>query len=88
MDRMLALILDWALFIYFPYLQQDAAQWFFSQPYIDKSRIGAVGLCFGGCLSLMLAAYIPQVSVSRLYSGPLITQILLARSISLCRRTL
>ena len=60
----------------FYYHQQDAAQWFFSQPYIDESRIGAVGLCFGGCLSLMLAAYIPQVSVSsRPYSGPLITLI-------------
>ncbi|MEW8545719.1 MAG: dienelactone hydrolase family protein [Candidatus Thiodiazotropha sp.] len=42
---------------------QAAAEWFFSQPYIDRSRVGAVGLCFGGCLSLMLAARIPLVSL-------------------------
>lgn len=40
---------------------QAAAEWFFSQPYVDSTRVGAVGLCFGGCLSLMLAARMPMI---------------------------
>ncbi|XP_045195301.1 bile acid-CoA:amino acid N-acyltransferase-like isoform X2 [Mercenaria mercenaria] len=40
---------------------QEAYEWFMEQDYVDKHRLGAVGLCFGGLLSLTLAYILPQV---------------------------
>ncbi|XP_053398261.1 bile acid-CoA:amino acid N-acyltransferase-like [Mercenaria mercenaria] len=44
----------------FSYIK-EACEWFMEQDFIDKSRLGAVGLCFGGFLSLALASVLPQI---------------------------
>ncbi|XP_045195331.2 bile acid-CoA:amino acid N-acyltransferase-like isoform X2 [Mercenaria mercenaria] len=40
---------------------KEAYEWFMKEDYIDKNRLGIVGLCFGGFLSLALASVLPQV---------------------------
>ncbi|XP_045195337.2 bile acid-CoA:amino acid N-acyltransferase-like isoform X2 [Mercenaria mercenaria] len=40
---------------------KEAYEWFIEQDYIDKNRLGAVGLCFGGFMSLALASVLPQI---------------------------
>ncbi|KAL3882106.1 hypothetical protein ACJMK2_028477 [Sinanodonta woodiana] len=39
----------------------NAVEWFSQQPYVDADRLGMVGLCFGGGLSLWTAAHEPKI---------------------------
>ncbi|XP_060594045.1 bile acid-CoA:amino acid N-acyltransferase-like isoform X1 [Ruditapes philippinarum] len=39
----------------------DAYEWLIEQDFVDKNRLGAVGLCFGGFLSLALTSIYPQI---------------------------
>ncbi|KAL4233224.1 hypothetical protein ACF0H5_007908 [Mactra antiquata] len=39
----------------------DAYKWLMDQDYVDKDRLGALGLCYGGTLCLKLAAELPQI---------------------------
>ncbi|KAK3596947.1 hypothetical protein CHS0354_002514 [Potamilus streckersoni] len=39
----------------------DAVDWFSQQPYVDADRMGMLGLCFGGGLSLWTAAHEPKI---------------------------
>ncbi|XP_053395998.1 acyl-coenzyme A amino acid N-acyltransferase 2-like [Mercenaria mercenaria] len=44
----------------FTYIK-EAFEWFIKQDYIDKNRLGTVGISFGGLFSLVLASVFPQV---------------------------
>ena len=40
---------------------QEAVKWFSRQHYVDDTRVGAIGLCFGGTLCLYVASLSPLV---------------------------
>ncbi|WAR09380.1 ACOT3-like protein [Mya arenaria] len=52
---------------------REAFEWFSGLEYIDASRLGAVGLCFGGFLSLGLTSILPQIKAVVNINGTCIT---------------
>ncbi|WAR09383.1 BAAT-like protein [Mya arenaria] len=51
----------------------ETFEWFSGLEYIDASRLGAVGLCFGGFLSLGLTSILPQIKAVVNINGTCIT---------------
>lgn len=56
----------------FSYIR-EAYEWFMEQDYIDNNRLGAVGLCYGGFLSLALTASISKIKAVVNINGSEIT---------------
>ncbi|XP_052808953.1 bile acid-CoA:amino acid N-acyltransferase-like [Mya arenaria] len=52
---------------------RETFEWFSGLEYIDASRLGAVGLCFGGFLSLGLTSILPQIKAVVNINGTCIT---------------